>query len=100
MYNGEQEWTEFVIYSSCGQYTGLKDINNTEIYKDDILICCEDRQYNDETIGVVRYSEPPFSQFIIEWNDGDICSNFNDASHWNIRVIGNIYENPQLLEGE
>jgi len=74
------------------QYTGLKDKNGVEIYKDDVV------QYLD--------GEYSFSA-VVEWGDfgwylrgiepNDNFS-FEDTAPSVLEVIGNIYENPELLE--
>lgn len=74
------------------QYTGLKDKDDKEIFEGDIV------DYNDdgECIGVVEYDAPEF------YLDAD-------ATNWarmflkgtpHQRVIGNIYENSELLKKE
>lgn len=80
-------WT--VKEETIGQFTGLKDKNGKEIYEGDILIDDEDE------IAIVQYSEVDAMFEIIVDN---IVTNFsNESSEW-WRIIGNIYDNPELLK--
>jgi hypothetical protein len=76
------------------QYTGLKDENGKEIYEGDIVF--RDILGEDE-IYVVEYnpSDAGYNPFCVagEFNDECILTKHS-------RVIGNIHENPELLEKE
>lgn len=72
------------------QYTGLKDKNGKEIYEGDIL------QYKDSYGKSCRYEvkmqiDRNISGFTFWSNMGVIYPN---------KIIGNIYENPELLKHE
>ncbi len=74
------------------QYTGLKDKNGIEIYEGDELQPV--RPARDMGRFIVRYDEKKAS-FVCD-NGGQI---YIDVSTWgNRKVIGNIYENPELLQ--
>ena len=70
--------------STVGQFTGLYDKNGKEIYEGDIM-CWPD------------YEGKKFqTRWVVEWNDKR--SGWSDWSpKEKAEVIGNIYENPELL---
>lgn len=68
------------------QYTGLKDFNGVEIYEGDIL-----KDVDDSTIvGFVEYDEA-FGEY--DCGDNNLYEYTRDCI-----VIGNIHEQPELLE--
>lgn len=112
------DWQDTIYIESCGfnpgdgitieQLTGLKDKNGTEIYEGDILNITG----FVTAVGVVVYSAPsfvvrqerkyafgdPFYDYDMnekgKYNDGKVCFEYDK----NLEVIGNIHENPELLE--
>lgn len=71
------------------QYTGLKDKNGKEIYQGDIV-----KESNSK--GIIAYE---YCFFGIAWiANKDFYNNALKYHSSTIEVIGNIYENPDLLE--
>jgi len=96
-------WGEFSLEAWFGgdqkglmQYTGLKDKNGKEIYDGDILELFFENENKDGEIKLIRE---------VKWVDSlcmysissyllDMCLNKNNIE---FKVIGNIYENPELI---
>lgn len=73
------------------QYTGLTDKNGKKIWENDIV-------KDDVAFGSVVWDEH-YTQFMI--NDVRYDENQEYTDWWNgVEVIGNIFDNPELLEQE
>lgn len=97
--------------NTIGQYTGLIDKNGTKIFEGDILQGDEypycsggDYNYYAEVVwfddgccgfGLCTHKNPKSAVFGI--SDGN-CEWFEDFDSNNWSVIGNIYDNPELIE--
>lgn len=94
--DGEYWNPEYIYHTVKDAFTSLLDKNGKEIYEGDIL-----KETNDPM--VVK----------VEWNDGAYWFCYNERNRWTrdwIRtqiddkweweIIGNIYENPELLTPE
>ena len=83
-----------VIPETVGQHTGLKDKNGKEIYEGDILL------YDSNSKTSVFYKNGAFVRSYGNSNMYLLYDSFiEDGCLYNYEVIGNIYENPELLEG-
>jgi len=79
------------------EFTGLTDKNNVEIYEGDIL-----------KLILIDYADVPEDQFVVSGDTfhADVCYlesiithiSETDSENDSVEVIGNIYENPSLLE--
>ncbi len=103
---GDEETSDTWYYvrpETVGQYTGLKDKNGVKIYEGDIV-----------DIDTYSYQEPEFSgRFKVIYNEVkgmwlfvDLEDENNEYTFENINayyiteieIIGNIYDNPELLK--
>jgi uncharacterized phage protein (TIGR01671 family) len=74
------------------QFTGLVDINEKEIYELDIVKSTENRKYK------VVWHQGGFHIMGLTKSNNVVCYPLNLGILDNKEVIGNIYENPELLK--
>lgn len=85
---------------TVGQYTGLKDENGTEIYEGDLFISWGGK------IFVIVWLDYKAGLYAVDYNEWETYRNGGEApidvdwidNIWDLKVIGNIYENPELLD--
>lgn len=96
-----------VIPETVGQYTGLTDKNGVKIFEGDIV---KGTAYSATRIGVIVWIDEISSfgvrhvnaQNLTAWVNSSIlrCAAIGKTDEFAAEVIGNIYDNPELLKKE
>ena len=90
--------TRRVIPETIGQYTGLTDKNGKRIFEGDIVYC---KSRLDNANMVIIFECGQFRMVLSEnYRSYQTNSGFYDINCFDKEVIGNIYDNPELLKGE
>jgi uncharacterized phage protein (TIGR01671 family) len=95
-----------VLEDTVGQYTGLHDKNGKEIYEGDIVLyedweMCYEGGGNDSFInkGIIEYCNSNCCFNVTERQTTDLQDVLYEGNE-DLEVIGNIYDDPNLLEKE
>ena len=106
IYQTEPVFSKHSVYSdTLGQYTGVTDKNGTKIFEGDIV---KGIAYSVTKTGVIVWIDEISSfgvryvnaQNPIAWENSSIlrCVSMGKTDEFAAEVIGNIYDNPELLE--
>ena len=96
MTNNVPDMTEVEPSTIC-QCTGLIDKNGKLIWENDICIITDGTL--DEEDGYFRL-DWEIDRAMFEFEGTGICANFDNVSGYDCEVVGNIFDNPELLEVE
>ena len=85
-----------ILPETLGQYTGLKDKNGKEIYEGDIVESISGK------VGYVIFLQQEMG-YVVVWNNCDTRLGHRNRGggyecDGSIEVIGNIYDNPELVK--
>ena len=84
-----KSWEDYkVLPETVGQHTGMKDKNDKEIWEGDIV------KADDDFVSEVYFNEY-MAMFQIEDMRTDRAFTLYE---WDLEVIGNIHDNPELLK--
>lgn len=79
------------------QSTGLFDKNGKEIFEGDILSV----EIDEEKVRVSVFWNDKYALFMFEsekYNETEVLAELFEDNSYSLEIIGNIYENPELLE--
>ena len=83
------------------QYTGMKDSSGADIYEDDLVRVTDSEDPYVNWVGIVRYGVRGYPAFDLYDNEyGTLSNEYNTLTNddLTLTVIGNIHENPELME--
>ena len=91
-----------VIPETVGQYVGIKDKNGKKVYEGDIVYC----SYNncEVVFGLYGVCDYKTVGFFMKVNEALFTDEEDNFVYWGfedgdkIEVLGNVYENPELLD--
>ena len=94
IYQTEPVFSKHSVYSdTLGQYTGVTDKNGTKIFEGDIV------RYGDTIHEVVFEQRNGTAYFGLVYSESETLPFGHYQDLRQIEVIGNIYDNPELIGG-
>ena len=108
--SNDVDWAHRVIPETVGQFTGVADKNGKRVFEGDIFQYEPHFKTEKAWIGIVKYRNTHDYYracndcgFVIEWQDESIMTTREDLLYWcgdgkSASVIGNVYDDPELLE--
>lgn len=87
--DGMDKWC--VYTDTLGQFTGLTDKNGSKIFEGDICT------FDDEMM-VVEWHDEDAMFFLLSLDGTNWTTNFSMVSGKELEAIGNIHDNPELME--
>ena len=90
LFNGKEK--EIVVMRS----TGRKDRSGKEVFEGDIVTFCKYGRGDQKGIGEVWWQDV-LCAFVIDWRDEEEPTPAQIQHSAELEIIGNIYENPDLL---
>lgn len=117
----EDDEMQLVDISTVGQYTGLTDKNSKKIFEGDIIRYADNDEYEmylesiefpeeyegvdfsrmwtvDEVVYGDKIGYPAFDLNAHDFDCNGLAELSENGGQWFYEVIGNIYDNPELLE--
>lgn len=109
-YQSYVDYNVLVDENTIGQYIGLSDVNDKEIFEGDILVENRYPYYSNEKLNYVGIVEFKYSSWKVVLkcvdkdkygiSDGLTDINVDNDGFQNMEIIGNIYQNSELLEAK
>lgn len=83
---------------TLGEYTGLKDRNGNRIFEGDIVRIAKNGTRNLKTYSIDFVHE--IGMYVIHSHkDMEDDRDFTTTSDYELEVVGNVHDNPELMEG-
>jgi uncharacterized phage protein (TIGR01671 family) len=79
------------------QYTGMKDVNGNKIFEGDI-VRIDDYETVAVRYGTQDHEEDYGDHFMYKGWNVNLGGGYPDATMNDLKILGNIHENPELLE--